>query len=1166
MSEPPAADVLIAHDSGDVDSVEFLATALDRAGIRPLLFDERALPELAESPITVLGSVRALVLGVARTLPPDWMPPLAGAARRAADGVERPVFVALFRSAREGVAEKLDVPSDAVLDLRGGPNENVVAGAVERIRSALDGPSEAAPPVEQSAAQQAPEPDIPPNISKMGPPPSPSPTEQTITEIWDALDPRSIDALAQADAVSKRRNASQLHSEDLLIGLYRESDGPTIQILRDANVSARDVARMVAKQIPSVRPAARLRRVPQLEFAPSFSRHSYSALQWAFDAAKTEGPAGKITTRHILAGLVSLTDCSVAQELRDAGLTPEDVLAWRPPEPEPGALGIPEALAGFRSDTTGGPDLLNIGPEVDAIATVLAARTVDPPLALGLFGDWGTGKTFFMDELDKRIAVLAAREAAADRHGDDRIYCRNIVQLRFNAWHYIDENLWASLANAIFEGLDDALATQHLNARAIESRGKERAGLLLERAQAEKGLEEARHEQADADRLADEAQANVDRVDERYDELVQAVRPEAILAGGLKVAMAQPEVADQVKTQKDNVNAKVDEAAKELGIKPETLHNALAGSTANGYVAAWRALLHDSASRVWVPIAALAVLAVVVAVALDAAGFDSAALVGAGVSLLVGIAGGLRPLIEAGGRVSRVIAEAREEGEALVEAEREKVRKQALADKEKRDQEAAVAAAKVQARADALDGVDQRLSQLRPGREMADFVRVRQSSNEYKSRLGIVARARDDFEELSRLLAKDRADNEVPVEAAKAAGDGAGENGAGDPKAIERIILYIDDLDRCKEKDVVAVLQAVHLLLAFPLFVVVVAVDPRWLLHSLRVESNVLGGDQQGFEEDEEDGLGWEATPLNYLEKIFQIPFALRPMGRSGFGAIIDNLVGHKPSGPAAKSTNGRGEAAGLEHVGGQATSGDAGNGAGPSASPPADGHVPSEKGAEPDVTATADQADQEAAAPQEHGPAEQESEEERPVEMNPRSLDISEDERLYMAGMHPLIGTPRGAKRFVNVYRLLKASHPVPEQGEFGQPEVHRPVLLLLAALTGFPRETAEILRVLVEDEPDGPWWDFVLEFAKQAAAETKAKDSMRSASWEQLLGKLRQVRATEPGEMSCADVRKRARRVARYSFESSRILFMEAEEPEGLTGSGSEAPSSEPVLTSSA
>src|SRR6185436_3416161 len=106
----------------------------------------------------------------------------------------------------------------------------------------------------------------------------------------------------------------------------------------------------------------------------------------------------------------------------------------------------------------------------------------------------------------------------------------------------------------------------------------------------------------------------------------------------------------------------------------------------------------------------------------------------------------------------------------------------------------------------ALSAIDDDLGKLRPGRQMADFVRVRQSSNEYKSRLGVVARARDDFEELSRLLAIDKDDEALP-EGVKAAGDGTADSAG--PKAIERIILYIDDLDRCKEKEVVAVLQAV---------------------------------------------------------------------------------------------------------------------------------------------------------------------------------------------------------------------------------------------------------------------------------------------------------------------------------------------------------------------
>ena len=50
---------------------------------------------------------------------------------------------------------------------------------------------------------------------------------------------------------------------------------------------------------------------------------------------------------------------------------------------------------------------------------------------------------------------------------------------------------------------------------------------------------------------------------------------------------------------------------------------------------------------------------------------------------------------------------------------------------------------------------------------------------------------------------------------------------------IGRIILYIDDPDRCPPRRVVEMLEAIHLLLAIRLFVVVVAVDPRWLLRAI---------------------------------------------------------------------------------------------------------------------------------------------------------------------------------------------------------------------------------------------------------------------------------------------------------------------------------------------
>ncbi len=67
-------------------------------------------------------------------------------------------------------------------------------------------------------------------------------------------------------------------------------------------------------------------------------------------------------------------------------------------------------------------------------------------------------------------------------------------------------------------------------------------------------------------------------------------------------------------------------------------------------------------------------------------------------------------------------------------------------------------------------------------------------------------------------------------------------------------------------------LRAVHLLLALPLFVVIVAVDPRWLRRALEQHHTALF--QAG-----EQGQEWQALPVDYLDKIFQVPYALRPIG-----------------------------------------------------------------------------------------------------------------------------------------------------------------------------------------------------------------------------------------------------------------------------------------------
>jgi hypothetical protein len=54
----------------------------------------------------------------------------------------------------------------------------------------------------------------------------------------------------------------------------------------------------------------------------------------------------------------------------------------------------------------------------------------------------------------------------------------------------------------------------------------------------------------------------------------------------------------------------------------------------------------------------------------------------------------------------------------------------------------------------------------------------------------------------------------------------------------------IDDLDRCSPERVVNVLEAVHLLFDDELFVVLLAVDTRWLEQSLRAHRGMAAAAQ----------------------------------------------------------------------------------------------------------------------------------------------------------------------------------------------------------------------------------------------------------------------------------------------------------------------------------
>ncbi len=89
------------------------------------------------------------------------------------------------------------------------------------------------------------------------------------------------------------------------------------------------------------------------------------------------------------------------------------------------------------------------------------------------------------------------------------------------------------------------------------------------------------------------------------------------------------------------------------------------------------------------------------------------------------------------------------------------------------------------------------------------------------------------------------------------------------PRGPARIVLFIDDLDRCPPDKVVEMLEAVQILIKTSLFVVVMAVDVRFITRALENEYHGIltrRGDPSG---------------LDYIEKIIQIPYRVRTIAPS---------------------------------------------------------------------------------------------------------------------------------------------------------------------------------------------------------------------------------------------------------------------------------------------
>lgn len=630
--------------------------------------------------------------------------------------------------------------------------------------------------------------------------------------------------------------------------------------------------------------------------------------------------------------LAAAMEQAIAERANDG--RPEDRAAWRT------LFGIRREVPAYTTDAPRPAriDPLGYAEEAGRLAELACLSANEPPMAVALFGDWGAGKSTFMNRMQ-----AAVEDIGSTWRNDPRSpFCTRVAQVRFNAWSYADGDLWASLAAEIFRQRKGEIA--RLSGEAVAD-AQYRA--LLDRVALRFGAAEATSKEALGElvRLNRDLSAKceeLDQLDKRADQI--AATP---------AAQRLQQQADALMRDKPDVVAK---ALGTLGQWPEDKVKqaiTLVGEARQAVGPAGKLRL---LGRLAMGLARKPWWAGLVAAGGVGAYFmpHLPAWAGAAAAALPALVARARPILQAADAFEK--AEATERSglaarRTALEAEIAGLRRQC----EEKERDQTPETAFLARYAGAAGGES-------PAALLRFFLEQDSSLSEYEKRLGMVARLRESFETLQALLAEQ------------------GRTGSTALPAIDRIVLYVDDLDRCQPEQVVPVLQALALMLQLKLFVAVVAVDARWLNAALRIHYRDLIAEEA------------MTGPEQFLEKIFQIPFWLPGMQAGDinrYGAFVAQLVPEAVAKAAAGPDAGAGASGGAD-----------GTRQPPEARP--DQIDPDElpQPGDADPFALPDRAD------------------------TIERVSLTEPELNVLSVLAPLAGaTPRAVKRYVNLYRLIRAS-----------------------------------------------------------------------------------------------------------------------------------------------
>lgn len=576
----------------------------------------------------------------------------------------------------------------------------------------------------------------------------------------------------------------------------------------------------------------------------------------------------------------------------------------------------------LENDLAQGDDRLNVKTEINALTNLLMLRDLKPPLAVGILGGWGSGKSFALHLMKQRINEIrseALTETQAWGDADQLFpYVGHVYQIEFDAWTYAKSNLWASLMQKVFLELNRQISLeQKLKAakvdllkggkiwKALNSMSDEHRRQILEShltpeifkepdlykpwidIEASQRISSALWErlgklqQDEIEKLGKEQEGLIEKQNELSNKQIaieikidQKIRQESrallwkplsedlLQVMGktfevLQLRLIDKDEADKVKIVLEELEPDLWQSLLKTFRRKPKISTLFFASLLLLIATPWlltqlNGFLSANVPPGWFTNAAKKVAALL----------TTSPIAIFGIPFLREVWNGWKryrkQVKQVLDRYQKQVLDKQEElaksRQVLVEIEKSKDTELIQLEEKFRQQQAHVEQQKKQ------------ISLATNYKSLNDLIDARLQTDPYSEQLGLLQQVKGDIEELTDRLVIQNGDPEhIKKKKLELF-----------PRGPARVVLYIDDLDRCPPNKVVEVLEAVQLLVKTSLFIVVLAIDDRYIARALEeVYKGVLK--RRG-----------EPSGIDYLEKIIQIPYRMRPISASQLKSYLE--------------------------------------------------------------------------------------------------------------------------------------------------------------------------------------------------------------------------------------------------------------------------------------